>query len=105
MTLLDNQNDTITVTMKMDSEMKMPGRGPFAGFPKLRIVGVIEGDKNTATDFWPTAESIPSTRHPKTIRLINLNWQKKTARVEYDDTSKIIKVFGGNVDSVVIKIS
>lgn len=104
MTLLNNADDTIKVTMKPNSEMTIPSRGPFSGFPRLRIIKILSGGTWTSTEYWPTNDSRPSTRHPKTIRLINLNWVGVEAKVEYDDTSKLIKVLDCNVESITIEI-
>lgn len=105
MTILSQTDSALTLVMKPGTEMLVPGRGLFASFPKLRVTKVITGDKHTSTDFWPTAGSLPSTRHSKTIRYINLDWNGVTVKIEYDDTSKLIKVLEGNVDSVVIEIT
>lgn len=104
MTLLNNADDTIKVTMKANSEMRMPGRGLFSSFPCLRIIKILSGETWTNTEYWPTNCSLPSTQHPKTIRLINLNWNGVEAKVEYGDTSKMIKVMDCNVESITIEI-
>lgn len=104
MTLVSNTDDIIKVTMKVNDEMKLPGRGLFSKFPSLRITKILSGETWTNTEYWPTNCSLPSTKHPKTIRLINLNWNGVEAKVEYDDSSKMIKVMDCNVESITIEI-
>lgn len=104
MTLITHNDDVINLTLSVGKEMTLPGRGLFASFPKLRVTKVVKDGKITSTDFWPTTGSLPSTRHSKTIRYINLDWNGTKAKIEYDDSSKLIKVLEGNVDSVTIEI-
>lgn len=97
-------NGPIYVIIKVGGEMKIPARPLFSSFPKFRIVEICKDNKTTNTSYWPNAGSLPSTHSPKHIRLINLDWNKVQVKMEYDETSKMIKVLSGNVDSVKIRI-
>ena len=92
------------LTLKVGEEVKVPDRGPFASFPKLRVTGVTKDGVTHATEYWPTNNSIPSNLHTKTIRLLNLQWNGIVVQGEYDDSSKLVKITKGNVDSVTIEI-
>ena len=104
MTLSQN-NDKINLVIKTGNEMLVPDRGLFASFPKLRVIEVGKDNKPISTEYWPSAGSLPSNTHQKTVRLINLNWNGVNAKIEYDDSSKLIKVLEGNVDYVKIEIA
>lgn len=94
----------IFVTLKVGGEMKCPARPLFSSFPRFRVVELIKDGKRIDTQFWPTAGSLPGTRHNKTIRYININWNGCEVKAEYDDVTKLIKVTSGNVDSVRIEV-
>lgn len=93
-----------TLTLKVGEEVKVPDRGPFANFPKLRVTKVVKEGKELSTEYWPTNGSMPSNLHTKTIRLLNLHWNGVIAQGEYDDSSKLLKITKGNVESVTVEI-
>lgn len=104
MTIITESDDKINLVMKPGTEMLVPGRGLFASFPKLRVTEVVKDNKKINTEYWPSSGSLPSNTHERTIRLINLYWNGVDVKIEYDDSSKLIKVLEGNVDSVKIEI-
>lgn len=101
---MSQTEEKITLTVKLGEEVKVPSRGPFSSFPKLRVVGVTRYGQEFKTEYWPTTGSLPSNIHSKTVRLINLEWNGTRAKLEYDDTSKNIKFLSGNVESVNVEI-
>lgn len=76
----------------------------FHGVPSFIITKVVMTKLPVGTEFYPGSKSIPSTQHPNTIRLINLNWNGVKVHAEYDHSSKLLKVTSANVDSVTIKV-
>lgn len=102
--MLDVNNDVITLTLKVGNEMKMPSRGLFCSFPFLTLTKVYLDGKWVSTEFMPSANSVPNTRHPKTIRQIHFNWKEMNVKIEYDDITKMVKVLEGNVDTVTIRV-
>lgn len=104
MALLAHTSNGDQVMLPVNGEMVIPPRDPSSPLPKLTVIAVVRDKQTTNTVFWPAAGSVPSTRHPKTIRFINLDWDGVKVKVEYDDSSKVLKVLSGNVDSVVIGI-
>lgn len=105
MTLQTHIPDSFTLTLKPNSEAVLPPRGAFASLPKFRVISVVKDGKIISTEYWPTNGSLPSTKSSKHVRLINLNWNDVKVNAEYDDTSKVIKVLKGNVDSITIEVS
>lgn len=104
MGLTNALDDTQLYIMKVGEETKVEARSPFSAFPSLHVVKVVKDGLHVDTSFFPTAASLPSTKHPNTIRLLNLNWNGYSVKAEYDDSSKLLKVLSGNVDSVTIRI-
>lgn len=104
MTLINPTDDAIRLVMKPGDSMKMPCRGVFSKFPKLRIVSITQGGKVVDATYYPNSGSIPSTRHSETVRLINLDWLNIKVNVEYSSTTGLVKVINGNVESVTIEI-
>lgn len=96
--------EDVTLLIKMGESTQMPRREAFSHFPLLRVIKVVKDGIPVSTEFFPGAQSVPSTIHQKTIRLINLNWNGIMVKAEYDSTTKLVKVTGGNVDSVTIKV-
>lgn len=96
--------EDIVLLIKMGESVQMPRREVFSHFPVLRVIKVVKDGVPIGTEFFPGAQSVPSTRHPKTIRLVNLNWNGVDVRVLYDSTSKQVSLVSGNVDSVSIRV-
>lgn len=96
--------EDVLLLIKMGESVQMPRREVFSHFPSLRIIKVVKDGIPIGTEYYPGAQSLPSTTHQKTIRLINLNWNGIKVNAEYDSTSKLVKVISGNVDSVTIKV-
>lgn len=96
--------EDVVLVIKLGDSAMMPRREVFSHFPVLRVIKVVKDGIPISTEFFPGAQSLPSTTHQKTIRLINLNWNGIVVKGEYDSTTKLVKVTGGNVDSVTIKV-
>lgn len=96
--------EPILIELKVGEEVKIPDRGAFASFPKLRVSKVVKDGIVRITEYWPGTGSIPSTLHQKTIRLLNLQWNGIVVQGEYDDSSKLLKITKGNTDSVTVEI-
>lgn len=99
------ETGNIELTLKVGEQVVIPDRGAFASFPKIRIVEITKDGKSTSTRYWPTNGGIPSTLHTLHIRLLNLQWNGVVVQGEYDDTSKVLKITKGNVDSVTVGIA
>lgn len=84
-----------------ETKVELPA---FSNFPSFTIAKVLMGKLPVGTEYFPGAKSIPSTRHPATIRLLNMSWNGIKVMAEYDHTSKLLKVISANVDSVTIKV-
>ncbi|QBZ70600.1 hypothetical protein pETSU_019 [Edwardsiella phage pEt-SU] len=84
-----------------ETKVELP---PFSGFPSFTITNVLMNKLPVGTEYFPGAKSIPSTRHPTTIRLLNMSWNNIKVMAEYDHSSKMLKVISANVDSVTIKV-
>ena len=97
-------NDPNIVTLRVGTEVEAPYRGVFVSFPYLTLMSVEVEGKWINTEYMPGANSVPSTRHPKTIRQIHFNWKKMYVEIEYDDITKKIKAIRGNVTSVVVRV-
>lgn len=84
-----------------ETKVELP---PFSYLPSFTITKVLVGKLPVGTEFFPGAKSLPSTRHPNTVRYLNMNWNNIKVMAEYDHTSKMLKVTSANVDSVTIKV-
>lgn len=84
-----------------ETKVELP---PFSDFPSFTIVKVVSSKQWIGTEYFPGAKSLPSTRHPNTVRYLNMNWNGIKVMAEYDHTSKMLKVTSANVDSVTIKV-
>lgn len=96
------EQQKLIIDINSEVKLEVP---PFSHFPNFRIIGVIKDGKEISTEYWPTNTSMPSTKHRETIRLLNLGWNGVKVKAEYDSTSKMIKVFDGNVDSIILRVS
>lgn len=98
-----SEKEELIYIMKAGEETKVE-LPPFHGVPSFIVAKVVMTKLPVGTDFYPGCKSIPSTRHPNTIRLINLDWNGVKVSAEYDHSSKMLKVLSANVDSVTIKV-
>lgn len=98
-----SEKEEFIYIMKAGEETKVE-LPPFSGTPSFIVTKVVMTKLPVGTEFYPGCKSIPSTRHPKTIRLINLDWAGVKVFAEYDHSSKMLKVISANVDSVTIKV-
>lgn len=104
MSIVSQTEDSYAVQLDVGKEFKLPPREPFSHFPRFRLLTVVKDRRYSDSRFWPGSQSKPSTRHPKTIRFIQTDWNGAKVKIDYDDTSKVLKFVEGNVDTVIVEV-